>query len=525
MKHKGFSLIEVLLSLTILLSITVMKFNSIKTEQEDINAKVVGEQIKSVGEAVNSYITIKYGELSELKSATGNSDDPGPRVCNANICEITTQTLINNGLLSESFSGKNSLGSGYKIQLRRSGIAPNYVVNGVVTTEQPWNREGYVRYDLLGKAMQIAGADSGVNKSGTMASGYSGIWTAKQSDFSSINKSGQLVYRVGYNSSMYSVYLRRDGTLPMTGDLDLGANNINNIKNINASGDANIDGNVNAGKEITAHNGYGDAITIGGDAVANDYEIRLSNGSKPLTVYSPNAGDYTTIFKVGKNVQFSQRLGLMGRDPNAIPSGWGGGLTTLDVYANGTVAAGNNGNISAYLNSSGNIFASGNIEAQKRVNVGEYVYINGVANIGAQCDRSGLQGRTNEGQIVSCVNGLWALNSGTFTRMGTNSLSLTSPGSYDYVMLTISSKFSGRDGSHTRYTSYNVYSNGVYVGNVYTSQNVRKGGSRGHSWVYEGYGVSMKSFRFKVPAGSNISVSLVGSAYHISTDIRVDLTN
>lgn len=525
MKRKGFSLIEVLLSLTILLMITALKFNNIKSEQEDINAKVVGEQIKSVGEAVNSYITIKYSELSELKSASGSSDDPGPRVCSANICEITTQTLINNGLLSESFSGKNSFGSGYKIQLRRSGIAPNYVVNGIVTTENPWDKEGYVNYTLLGKAMQIAGSDSGINKTGNLASGYSGIWTAKQSDFSSINKKGQLVYRVGYNSSMYSVYLRRDGTLPMTGDLDLGENNINNINNINASGNANINGNVNAGKEVVAHNGYGDAITMGGDAAGNDYEIRLSNGSRPLTIYSPNAREYTTIFKVGKNVQFSQRLGLMGRDPNAIPSGWGGGLTTLDVYANGTVAAGNNGNLSAYMNSSGNIFASGNIEAQKRVNVGEYVYINGIAKIGAQCEKSGLQGRTNEGQIVSCINGLWALNSGTFTRMGTNSLSLTSPGSYDYVMLTISSKFSGRDGSHTRYTSYNVYNNGVYIGNVYASQNVRKGGSRGHSWVYEGYGVSMKSFKFKVPAGSNISVSLAGSAYHISTDIRVDLTN
>jgi hypothetical protein len=29
---------------------------------------------------------------------------------------------------------------------------------------------------------------------------------------------------------MYSVYLRRDGTLPMTGDLNMGGKNINNVK-------------------------------------------------------------------------------------------------------------------------------------------------------------------------------------------------------------------------------------------------------------------------------------------------------
>lgn len=33
----------------------------------------------------------------------------------------------------------------------------------------------------------------------------------KQSDYPAINKKGQMSYRVGYNSSLYSVYLRRDG--------------------------------------------------------------------------------------------------------------------------------------------------------------------------------------------------------------------------------------------------------------------------------------------------------------------------
>lgn len=61
---------------------------------------------------------------------------------------------------------------------------------------------------------------------------------------------------------MYSVYLRRDGKLPMTGALNMGANDINNAKNITTSDDGNFGRNINAGGEVTAHNEYGDQITV-----------------------------------------------------------------------------------------------------------------------------------------------------------------------------------------------------------------------------------------------------------------------
>lgn len=35
---------------------------------------------------------------------------------------------------------------------------------------------------------------------------------------------------------MYSVYLRRNGTLLMTGDLNMGGKSINNVKDITAAG-------------------------------------------------------------------------------------------------------------------------------------------------------------------------------------------------------------------------------------------------------------------------------------------------
>jgi len=436
---KGFSLLELTLVLGVGTMVAFMKFQDMKNEQESILASAVGQQMKQIGEAVNGYINIRYDKLSTLSNAAGTGTDPGPRTCSGSVCEITYQTLINEGLLPSAFTGTNANKSSYKIILKRDGTSPNYVINGLITTSTAWIEGGKTRYDLLGKAMQTAGIDSGMTQSATLASGLQGAWKETSTVYSNITSAGLMAYRVGYDSAMYSVYLRRDGTLPMTGNLNMGANDIDNAKNITASGtgdfgsDITSGGTVTAAGQVIAHNGYGDMITFGGDAANNDYEIRLG-AAKQLTLYSPSAGNYTTVLQVNRNVKIDQRLGIMGYDPNDLPAGWGGGLRTLDVYAAGTLATGSGGNLTSYMNATGvhtqsNITASGNITAggditgngvygnyihsngnmntDGRINAGEFVYINGQSSTGSGCSPNGLMGRTNEGQLLSCINGIW----------------------------------------------------------------------------------------------------------------------
>lgn len=378
-KRKGFSLLELVLVLGVGASLTFIKFQDMIQDQNDLLAKGAGEQIRQLGDAVNGYINIRYDKLSTLVSSTSQSSDPGPRTCNTgnNTCTITTATLVNEGLLPSSYSGKNVYQSGYTIILKRSGTAPNYVIDGLISTTNPLTLgASTIKYDLLGKAMQVAGIDSGMTKSATQADGYNGMWKETNTNFSNINKAGLLTYRAGYNAALYSIYLRRDGTLPMTGNLNMGANDINNAKNITASGTGNFGGNINAGGEVTAHNGFGDAITIGGDAnggAAADYEIRLGS-SKPLVIYSPNATQYSTVMNVNRNLVVGERIGTKGYDPNDVPSTWGGGLRTLDVLASGTLAVvksgstGASANWAAYLTKTGDIYASNNITSAGTVN-------------------------------------------------------------------------------------------------------------------------------------------------------------
>ncbi|HEB5830195.1 TPA: tail fiber protein [Yersinia enterocolitica] len=363
--------------------------------------------MKQIGEAVNGYINIRYDKLSTLSNAAGTGTDPGPRTCSGSVCEITYQTLINEGLLPSTYTGTNANKSSYKIILKRDGTSPNYVINGLITTSTAWIEGGKTRYDLLGNAMQTAGIDSGMTRTTSNAFGYGGQWSETSANFNNITSAGQLAFRVGYNSALYSVYLRRDGTLPMTGDLNMGGKSIGNTKNITASGAGSFGGNISSGGDIYAagqlvvHNGYGHALTIGGDAVGNDFDIRIGPG--------------------GKNY-----LGVLSWDK-----------TPITLAANGVVLARDPVSSNNYVSldgTTGNITASGNIEAAKnvkgatlestgRTTVGEFVQLNGQAEVGKECQSNGLQGRTVDGQILSCVNGVWNFSGeqpGTIKMWGTS---------------------------------------------------------------------------------------------------------
>ncbi|QDX97025.1 shufflon system plasmid conjugative transfer pilus tip adhesin PilV [Pectobacterium carotovorum subsp. carotovorum] len=461
---KGFSLLELILVLGVGTAMAFLKFQDMKSEQETVMANSVGAQMKQMGEAVNRYISIRYDKLSTLSSSSSQSSDPGPRTCSGSICEITYQTLINEGLLPVSYTGKNAQTSSYKIILKRDGSAPNYVINGLITTTTTWKEGAKIRYDLLGRAMWAAGIDSGMTRSATVASGYQGQWSEKTADYSNITAEGLLAYRVGYDSSMYSVYLRRDGTLPMTGDLDMGGNDINNAANITASGSGNFGGNLKAtgtltGSLLYTKNGYGEGLMLGGDGAGNDYELRLAS-NKPLTIWSydtskrpsndtrlavwgsqVNSGDLTV-----KADSDGKTTGAITAEGNITAGNWlaahngygdtiriggdaagndfdlaiGGGKPLNiqgqeDGTAYGTVQVRGEFNIASgagmtrkeiSLQRDGNITASGNITSDKTVS-GQYLHPSSVSVSGEVCSSNGLISKNDDGSLLSCIDGVW----------------------------------------------------------------------------------------------------------------------
>lgn len=406
--NKGFSLLELTLVLGIGTVIAFVKFQDMKTNQENMMADTVGNQIKQVGEAVNRYISIHYDRLSTLSSSSSQSSDPGPRTCSSNGCEITYQTLVNEGFLPVGYTGVNMQKSSYKIMLKRSGTAPNYVINGLITTTSPWLEGERYRYDLLGKAMQVAGIDSGMTKSAALVSGLQGAWTETSSAFNNITAAGLLAYRVGYDSSMYSVYLRRDGTLPMTGNLNMDNQDINNARNITAAGP--ITTNT---LHSTGDTNIGVNLNVGGNAQVNG------------TINSNNTVSGTTLTSRGES--YTQNWFRTMGDGGVYFQKWGGGwnmtdANTIQAYGGKNIqtAAGVYG---GYVHSTGNIdavgqvYGAGGVVSGGRTTVGEYLQLNGVAYAGNGCSPNGLQGRAVDGSILSCTNGVWKEGGGSVNRM------------------------------------------------------------------------------------------------------------
>lgn len=262
-RQGGFSLLEVMVALAISLAIGALLISNLRSSTENQQATIVGQQEGDGGRALNAYVAMRYGAITNMTtigsgcgtlsasgfsgigtdvSQQGTPSDPGPRCCatysdGINYCQITSDTLRRNGLLPNSFSGYNAFGAQYEYFIRIQGGAPAYIVDGIVFTNTPYTTGGATpRYDLLGQAMNQAGADSGMTQtSANLVSGLNGAWN---DSWPFINQLGLLAYRVGYGTSGYAAYLRLDGSTAMTGDLLMGSptsrHNIDYVANLDA---------------------------------------------------------------------------------------------------------------------------------------------------------------------------------------------------------------------------------------------------------------------------------------------------
>lgn len=411
--QKGFSLLEVLLAVTIAIGLGSMQLGQLKRETETKQAQIVGQQIRMVGNALNAYMAQHYGSIVAMGSypAPGDAEHPGPVVCNpgTGICTITSDTLRRAGLLPASFSGRNSYGSTYNYYIRVTGPTDYWRVDGVVVTNDPYTVGGAVRHDMIGAAMLEAGADSGSTRTvANQINGYNGTWL--ETSFPQVNQIGLLAYRAGYGSSNNSAYLRVDGSLPMSNNLKMTAENVtdpNLMNSIVQVKDIEGYGTSRFAKFFTRQSAS-DAIVLGSNNMATASQIGNS-ASSPDRLKVTNegglelvssAGNYTDLYT--RNITGTGNLNVSGTGyfggsiesdslttRNAILAR--GGLTSLGsiestngystatgsyVTTNGDITA-LNGTISSRdlivtrnANITGNVLIGSNLDVQGELRIG-----------------------------------------------------------------------------------------------------------------------------------------------------------
>lgn len=404
------------MAVTVAIALGSLHLSQIRQDVEEMQARTVGEQLRNVGEALNTYIAQQYGQLISGTSVVGvgTTDDPGPRTCvpagsgpsAGYLCTIETQTLKGRGLLPQSFNGQNAYGSKYQYYIRVEGPAPDWKITGFVRTEDPYVVGGVVRYDLIGSAMYAAGADSGaVRTSADTINGLNGTWTELPTASIPIpaGQLGQLAYQVGYGTSGYAAYVRLDGSTTMEGDLRLGGHNIVDANNIEASGVVSAD-------RIVTNAPNADALIIGAAPVAE--RTFLGNAGNRLEIR--NAGGVRMIDDANNGTP------LLAGDINVgnLTSS-GTGVFSGALQANGLSSSGN-------IHSSGQISATGNFTTEN----GSFLTTNG-SFVTTNGDISATDGTISAGSLVitgdaTIGNNLTfnANGAGWFYQKGTNTMLL-----------------------------------------------------------------------------------------------------
>lgn len=348
--QKGFSLLEVLLAVSIAIALGSMQLGKIKRETESIQAKAVGEQLRMVGGALNDYVALHYNNLVDLTSVTapGTAGDPGPRTCNAGtgICTVTSDTLRRNGLLPASFSGRNAYGATYEYYIRVSGAAPNWQIDGIVVTSDPYSVGGLPRFDLIGQAMGFAGADSGTTRVlPNRMDGYNGAW---QETGYPISQVGLLGYRVGYGTSGFVSYLRIDGSNHMTGTLKLSDGDIANNQNIEGARNITASETIQSDRlNLTATSP--DAITLPGGRSIGAAQNTAAN---PIIRLASTAGVQITTDAGGLT-----RGGLVAGNTNLLNTTTED-LTTQDITVTGAMS------VTGMANFNNNVDINGSLDVE-----------------------------------------------------------------------------------------------------------------------------------------------------------------
>jgi hypothetical protein len=296
------------------------------------------------------------------------------------------------------------------------------------------NKKGTVDYEALADAMGAAGGDSAFSSASNP-----GVVFGTNAQWSQTNPQGAvagiLAMRNGQGSGGISMnaYLRRDGSLPMLGNLNMGAQSITNSTNITATGTVAA-GTVNASNGSIANltstttattnaTVYGTATVSWENAgTVNTTNLNASNiGTSTLNVSGSEYANYLTaaniMMGVGQTLNFGNtNTGVYGdgnnmalRAPGAtfIQTPWGsdGVLNTGDINASRNINANS-------INS--NTTAANYILSNGRIVAGEYMQVNGYAGAGGGCAPNGLIGQNGAGSPLFCTNGVWASVGGNY---------------------------------------------------------------------------------------------------------------
>ena len=353
-----------------------------------------GDIVRDLGNSINGLYLSKY--YSNLVNGTGV-----PGVANAYSPTMAELQAIN--VLPAGFSTTSAYGVPYVVSLAKipaACVAPNCDVGGMIYIAGAITDPSTGKPMPLGDGAGSIGGDGGYSDlaSPSTITGMNGSWS-QANPMGGV--AGILAMRVGYGSSGWSAYVRRDGSLPMEGDLNFQGttgtrHNIANAQTVNAQQLVTPSGN---GVQIGSSMFYGDGSN---SAVRQNGTLYVQNaaGTAPADVNVNNANASGNVNASGSvnasgNVNASQDL-VTGRNLWAS----NGAVTAAWMHSTGSLQIDGGAQVNGSTNVNGAISSGG------RLSSNEYVQVNGWASQGGSCSPNGLIANSGSGPLF-CQSGVW----------------------------------------------------------------------------------------------------------------------
>ena len=352
-----------------------------------------GQQFAQVLDAAQAYTTAHSQTLASSVPVGGSSS-------------VSLSALQNDGLLPGGFTGLNPFGQQWQVQVGQPSSGNlQTVVTSTGGTQMTGKQEAFVA--------SIAGARGGFipyasmlgNGNPATAQGAYGSWSMSMAPYANPgagHAAGLATFTTnnGQNNYLYRVAVSGHPELnTMSTGLNMGSNSISNANDMQGNTATLAGGNPNGrpgGLQVGSAYVYGDSSNL---ALRQSGDVYLQHS---------NDGSAANLH--------AGLIGAAGKDPSSgLPSGWTGGLHTVDVYADqGTVAAGSGGNVAASLSANGDIYGSGKLSISGasnlngKVTVGNEVQLPTNIQATQPCsDWGAITGSSRAGEILVCFHGIW----------------------------------------------------------------------------------------------------------------------
>ena len=246
----GYILLEAILALAVFSGIAAYQIRQQRDDLVESMAAAQGQHMKRVADAANLYAVNNFQNVvnNALPVAIPATICPPGLGGGVNVADNRSPTIAELaclGLLPAGSTNNAMFGGGYRIQLNPNpaGCAiPNCDITGYLITTAAVRSDNIISAKVIGRALLEIGPDGGASGLAGPANAVQSLGTGNPIATPGFPvQAGMIAVNLGATVTQFNQYLRRDGTLPMMGDLNMLNNvtaarrSINNAEEVNAT--------------------------------------------------------------------------------------------------------------------------------------------------------------------------------------------------------------------------------------------------------------------------------------------------